>query len=94
MKKTNDCFSLMNKIKTNNFKKTQSIKNNLSTKLSKSNIYYNKKSNPKYHYSYIKTNFTLISEKSKKNFFQIQDVILNIQNQNQKLKIIKNKTKY
>ena len=69
MKKTNDCFSLMNKIKTNNFKKTQSIKNNLSTKLSKSNIYYNKKSNPKYHYSYIKTNFTLIAEKSKKKFF-------------------------
>ena len=69
MKKTNDCFSLMNKIKTNNFKKTQSIKNNLSTKLSKSNIYYNKKPNQKYHYSYNKTNFTLVSEKSKNKKF-------------------------
>ena len=66
--KTNDCISLMNKIKTNNFKKTQSTKNNLSSKLSKSNIYYNKKSNPN-HYSYIKTNFTLIAEKSKKKNF-------------------------
>ena len=54
MKKINQYGSLMNKIKTNNNKKSKLNNNDLSTKLNKTNIYNYKKKNPKHLHSEIK----------------------------------------
>ena len=54
MKKINQYCSLMNKIKTNNNKKSKLNNNDLSTKLNKTNIYNYKKKNPKYLHLEIK----------------------------------------
>ena len=54
MKKINQYGSLMNKIKTNNNKKSKLNNNDLSTKLNKTNIYNYKKKNPKHLHLEIK----------------------------------------
>ena len=54
MKKINQYCSLMNKIKTNNNKKSKLNNNDLSTKLNKTNIYNYKKKNPKHLHLEIK----------------------------------------
>jgi hypothetical protein len=65
MKKINDCYSMMQKIKKNNLKITKSNNNNVNSKLSKSNKYYIRKQNISNPYSDIKNSITYNHNKSK-----------------------------
>ena len=65
MKKINDCYSMMQKIKKNNLKNTKSNNNNVNSKLSKSNNYYVRKQNISNPYSDIKNSITYNCNKSK-----------------------------
>ena len=66
MKKTNDCYSMMQKIKKRNIKNTRTINNNLCTKLNKSNIHCKKKQNISNPHSDLKNSITYNLNKSKK----------------------------
>ena len=64
MKKTNDYFSLIEKIQKHNIKKNKGNNNNISIKLSKSIINNNKKQNQNLHFDK-KNSFILKKNKSK-----------------------------
>ena len=65
MKKTNDYFSLIEKIQKHNMKKNKGNNNNLSIKLSKSNINHNKKQNQIHLHFDKKNSYILKQNKSK-----------------------------